>query len=245
MAATTLIVIPTYEERENIVSLIDRLFELHADLDILVVDDNSQDGTADAVKEAQEQHGERLMLRVREGKGGRGSAVLEGLKHAIDQGYSHAFEMDADFSHEPAEVQQFLEMMTEHDLVIGSRYHPESKIYNWSRKRIIFSDFANRFARMILRIPITDYTNGYRCYNQTALQALNFDAIEAKGYIVLSEVAYQLHRKNLRIGEVPTVFVNRQRGTSNLSAREVKEAFLSVLAIRYPRLRRVLQKQIQ
>ena len=231
-SSNTLIVIPSFNERENIGNLIERIFELHSSINILIVDDGSPDGTADVVRQLQSKFPNQLHLIVREGKGGRGSAVLTGFQFGLEKGFDLIFEMDADFSHKPEEITLFLEKIQECDMVIGSRYLPGSEIHHWGWKRTFFSHFANKYARFILRIPISDYTNGFRCYSRKAIESLNFDGIEAKGYVVLSEIAYQLFRKGMRISEVPTVFVNRRRGISNLSFYEIKEAFLSVIRIR-------------
>jgi len=230
--ATVLVIVPSYMERENIAALIERLLSLPASVDVLIVDDNSPDGTADAVKTLQPVYGERLHLTVRQGKGGRGSAVLEGFRFALSRDYEYVFEMDADFSHKPEEIPLFLEKIKDTDMVIGSRYLPGSEIHEWGIKRTIFSRWANRFARGVLKIPISDYTNGFRCYRRSAIESLDMQAIDAKGYVVLSEVAYQLFLKGKRIAEVPTIFVNRRRGISNLSKKEILEAFHSVLRIR-------------
>jgi glycosyltransferase involved in cell wall biosynthesis len=234
MTKKTLIIIPTFNEAENIGRLTQRLMGMDESIHVLVVDDASPDGTADIVKAQGAASGGRLNILKRTGKGGRGSAVLEGFRIGLTQGYELLFEMDADFSHNPEEIPSFLRKIDEgYDMVLGSRYLPESKIFDWGPKRTFFSKWANVYARAVLGIPITDYTNGYRCYTRKAVEALDMGTIEAKGYVVLSEVAYQLYRKGLRIGEVPTIFVNRRRGISNLGWHEIKEAFLSVLRIRW------------
>lgn len=234
---STLIIIPSFNEHENIVQLIDRLCELYNDIDVLVVDDSSPDGTADVVREAQARHGEKLKLLVRQGKGGRGSAVMEGCQMALSDGYETVMEMDADFSHKPEEVARVRGKLAEgFDCAIGSRYVPGSEIREWGRKRTLFSKLANRFARAVLGIPINDYTNGFRAYTRRALAAINFGRIDATGYVVLSEFAWQIHRAGLRFAEVPTLFVNRRRGASNLGFHEINEAFFSVLRIRWPHL---------
>lgn len=228
-----LIIIPCFNERDNIGQLIDAILKQQSEAHVLVVDDNSPDGTAAVVQEAQSKHDDRLILQVREGKGGRGSAVLFGFQYALKHGYDLIFEMDADFSHKPEEIPLFLDAIRESDMVLGSRYLPTSEIHNWGAKRTFFSRWANRYARFVLGIPISDYTNGYRCYRQRAIAALNFDRIDAKGYVVLSEIAYQLYRKGFHFAEVPTIFINRRRGISNLSRHEIWEAFTSVLRIRF------------
>lgn len=232
----TLITIPTFNEAENIGRLVERLLLMENEIHVLVVDDSSPDGTAEIVKSFAIKTDGRLHIIKRTGKGGRGSAVLEGFRFGLTGDYEYFMEMDADFSHNPEEIPSFFVKMAEgYDMVLGSRYLPESKIYDWGWKRTFFSRWANRYARLVLGIPMSDYTNGFRCYTKEAVQALNMDIIEAKGYVVLSEVAYQLHLKGFRIGEVPTIFVNRRRGISNLSIHEIKEAFMSVLRIRFKR----------
>ena len=220
--------------------LASRVIELYPQIDVLVVDDSSPDGTASEVEEAQKLHGNRLLLNVRTGEKGRGVAVLEGLSYAVSQGYSLAFEMDADWSHQPEEIDLFLKKIEECDIVVGSRYLPESTIRYWGWKRTIFSWLANHFLRCVLGIPITDYTNGFRCYSRDSIQSLDMEHIDAKGYIVLSEIAYQLHRKGKHICEVPTVFINRRRGDSNMGFHLIREAFGSALCLRFPKLKRFI-----
>jgi len=232
--AKTLVIIPTFNERENIAALVERILSLHPDFDVLVVDDASPDGTSAVVSELQQKHPEHLHLITRTKKDGRGGAVLEGFRFGLARDYALFFEMDADFSHRPEDITLFLESIRSFDVVVGSRYLPGSRIENWSWRRTHFSRWANTFAKTILRIPLSDYTNGFRCYRRNAVEALDFQAIDAKGYVVLSEVAFQMHRKGLRLGEVPVIFVNRERGISNLTAGEITEAFLSVLRIRWP-----------
>jgi|GEM_PF-148853 len=232
VAQRVLVIIPSYNESDNILSLVDAIHSGYSTIDIMVVDDNSPDGTAALLQKEQDRFGGHLQIVVRTGKGGRGSAVMEGFRRALAAGYDFVFEMDADFSHKPEEIQRFLDAMHEYDMVVGSRYLQGSEIHHWGWKRTFFSRWANRYARLVLGIPISDYTNGFRCYTKEALTMLDMSAIEAKGYVVLSEVAYQLHKKGMRIGEVPTVFVNRRRGESNLGFHEIFEAFFSVIRVR-------------
>lgn len=240
----TLITIPTFNEVENIGRLVERLLAMESNIHVLVVDDSSPDGTAEIVKSMQPTSGERLHVIKRTGKGGRGSAVLEGFRFGLKSDYALFMEMDADFSHNPEEIPSFFTKIAEgYDMILGSRYLPASKIYDWGWKRTFFSRWANRYARLVLGIPMSDYTNGYRCYTRSAIETLDMNIIEAKGYVVLSEVAYQLHLKSQKIGEVPTIFVNRRRGISNLSSQEIKEAFMSVIRIRSRAAYRVLRKK--
>jgi dolichol-phosphate mannosyltransferase len=237
VAADTLIVVPPYNERENVEPLCEALLARPERVDVLVVDDNSPDGTAAAAEALAARHAGRMHLHLREGKGGRGGAVLAGFAWGLQRGYRFFFEMDADFSHRPEEIPLFREAVERSDVVVGSRYLADSRIVNWPRARSFFSRWANRYARFFLRIPITDYTNGYRCYRRRAVAALDVAAIRTSGYIVLSEVAYQLFLRGFRFAEVPTAFVNRRRGESNLSPGEILSALVSVIRLRWRRRR--------
>lgn len=230
----TLITIPTFNEAENIGRLVESLLAIRDDIDVLVVDDSSPDGTADIVQELTSRHADRVFVIKRLQKNGRGQAVLDGFQFGLTKNYALFIEMDADLSHSPSEIPSLLQKMEEgYDMVLGSRYLAGSEIHGWSKKRRIFSRCANFYARHMLRVPISDYTNGYRCYRRSAIEVLDIKSIGSKGYVVLSEVAYQLHAKGKKFGEVPTVFVNRVRGTSNLTWNEIQEAFLSVIRIRW------------
>jgi len=235
MEPKILVVIPTYNERDNVVALCEELLARPEALHVLVVDDNSPDGTAAAAREVTARHPGRMDVLCREGKGGRGGAVLAGFARGLQGDYELFFEMDADFSHRPEEIPLFLGAAAEADVVVGSRYLPASRIVNWPRARRFFSMWANRYARFFLGIPISDYTNGYRCYRRAAVEALDLAAVDATGYVVLSEVAYQLHLRGFRFADVPTEFVNRRRGESNLSVGEIVSAFAAILRLRLRR----------
>src|SRR3989338_4140887 len=227
----TLIIIPCYNESENIVKLIDVLLGDNQNTDVFVVDDSS-DNTADLVKKRQV--GEpRLHLIKRQGKGGRGTAILEGFKFALARDYKLIAEMDADFSHDPREFWTLLAVSGDNTMVIGSRDLKESKIVNWPWKRTTFHYLANFYAGIILGIGIRDYTNGYRVYGRGALEKLDISKIKGIGYIVLSEISYQLFKKEVKFVEVPTLFVNRRRGVSNFTIKEIIKAFTSVIKVRF------------
>lgn len=232
MSGKMLVVIPTYNERDNVGALCEELLSRPERPDVLVVDDNSPDGTAAEARAVGQRYPGRMHVLCRKGKGGRGGAVLAGFAWGLEADYEYFFEMDADYSHRPGEIPLFLEAAREADVVVGSRYLPASRIVNWPRARRFFSKLANRYARFFLRIPITDYTNGYRCYRRAAVAALDETAVDASGYIVLSEIAYQLYRRHFRFAEVPTEFVNRRRGESNLSPGEIISAFVGVVRLR-------------
>ena len=230
MNPKTLIIIPSYNESENIIRLIDVLLLENQNTDVLVVDD-SPDNTADLVREKQASE-PRLFLIKRQGKGGRGTAILEGFKFALARDYKLIAEMDADFSHDPHEFHTLVAVSGDNTMVIGSRDIKGSKIVNWPLQRVLFHKFANFYANIILRIGIHDYTNGYRVYGRGALEKLDMSKIKGIGYIVLSEISYQLFKKGVQFKEVPTVFVNRRRGVSNFSLKEITEAFTSVIRVK-------------
>ena len=229
--ARVLVIIPTYNEAADIAALCEEILKRPEGVDVLVVDDNSPDGTAAAAGSLSGDYPGRISVLLREGKGGRGGAVLAGLEWGLARGYDFLFEMDADFSHRPEEIPSFLAACENADVVVGSRYLKTSEIVNWPRARRFFSKWANRYAHFFLRIPISDYTNGFRCYRREAAAAIDSGLITARGYIVLSEIAYQLYRQGFRFADVPTVFINRRRGESNLSPKEVTSAFSSVVRL--------------
>lgn len=229
----TMVVIPTYNERENIEKLIKEIFCFDRDIKVIVVDDNSPDKTFEVVEKIGKKD-KRVKLILRKNKRGRGSAVVDGFKYGLkDKKTKYFFEMDADFSHDPKELGKFFEKIKKADVVIGSRYLKKSKIIGWPLKRHIFSRLANFYAWLILRVPITDYTNGFRCYKRRVLESIDLGKIKSSGYIVLSEMAYKIYRKEFKFAEVAVVFVNRQRGASNLRLEEIVEAFTSVWRIRF------------
>ena len=227
----TLVIIPCYNESENIVRLIDALLSQDRNIEVLVVDD-SADNTAELVR-GRQQGEPRLHLIKRQGKGGRGTAVLDGIKFGLTRDYKLIAEMDADFSHDPSDFHKLVSVAGDNVMVIGSRDIKGSKIVGWPLGRTLFHYFANIYARAILWIPIRDYTNGYRIYGRRALEKLDISKIKGIGYIVLSEISYQLFKKGVQFKEVPITFVNRRRGASNFSLKEITEAFTSVLNIKF------------
>lgn len=224
------IVIPTYNEAENIEDLVREIHKVLPGCDIIVVDDNSPDGTAALVNDIRDP---KVRLIVRNKKNGRGGAVLAGIKYALEsrKNYQKIIEMDADFSHDPIHLVEILDKSQDCDIVVGSRYTAGSEIVNWSVQRKVFSFLANRFAAFLLKVPISDYTNGYRCYFREAAKSIPLDKIDASGYIVLSEIAVWLHKKGFAFGEVPIKFVNRQRGVSKLSSKEVLSALTGIMKL--------------
>lgn len=231
----SLIVIPTKNEKENIALMIKSVLKNMPQATVLIVDDNSKDKTADEVRKFAKD--KRVKLIVRKNRRGRGSAVLEGFKWGyIKNNYNYFFEMDADFSHDPKDLPKFLEKLKSGcDVVIGSRYLPESKIINWGLERKIFSKYANIYAKFILKVPINDFTNGYRAYTKEVVEDFLFRKMLTNGYIVLSEFVYIAHLKRKKIDQIPIIFVNRTRGQSNLTIREIVYAIYGVLKLRYKR----------
>lgn len=228
------VVIPTYNEADNIENIIRNVNKYISRLDhIIIVDDDSPDKTGKIAKKLKVKF-KNLHVIIRKGKNGRGSAVIDGFKFALGLKPSYVVEMDADFSHKPEDIPRLRKQMSKNvGLVIGSRYMKGSEIQNWPRKRKIFSHFANLYAKIILQIPISDYTNGFRLYSKIALEFLLSQDFKTTGYIVLSETAYKLHKAGFKFEEIPIVFINRKRGVSNVNRSEIKNAFLGVLKIRW------------
>jgi dolichol-phosphate mannosyltransferase len=228
----TLIVIPTYNERENIASLITDVLGFAPQADILVIDDGSPDGTGQLVDEIGATNPQVSALH-RPGKMGLGTAYVLGFHYAIEHGYELVFEMDADYSHNPKYLPDFLALAENADLVIGSRYIPGGDTPNWSPLRKFISGGGNIFARTVLGIPVKDCTAGYRCYRTAALQRLNLDAIDAQGYAFQVEMAYNFWKSGLRIRETPIVFEDRRVGKSKMSRAIFIEGFVWVLRARF------------
>ncbi|MGI8828884.1 MAG: glycosyltransferase, partial [Candidatus Limnocylindria bacterium] len=221
----TLVVIPTYNEALNIEGLVGQLLKLRDDVDILVADDASPDGTAALVDAMTAEHPGRVAVLNRSEKGGRGAAVLAGLRQGLaDERYDRLVEMDADLSHLPEELPALLAASESADLVIGSRYGQGSKIIGWSRKRKVWSRMSNRLLRAVLRLPTRDYTNGYRVYSRRAVAVLAEAEMRERGYISLSEWAWVLHHAGMRFADVPTTFVNRRQGISKMGTGEAVAA---------------------
>ena len=221
------IIIPTYNEALNLPHLVPRIRAVQPDAEILVVDDGSPDGTA-AVAE-----GLDVAVLSRSTKSGRGGAVLAGLIQASgDPGIEWFLEMDADLSHQPEELERLLSVSEGADMVVGSRYLAGARIEGWSWRRKIWSRMSNRMIRTVLGVPMSDFTNGYRLYSRRAVEHLAGRRLRETGYISLSEWAYALHRARMTIREVPTTFINRRLGTSNMSASEAVDALRGLIRMR-------------
>jgi dolichol-phosphate mannosyltransferase len=232
-ASRILMVVPTYNEALNLPHLIPRLIAVAGNVDILVVDDSSPDGTADVAIQIAGDNDARVRVLRRSGKAGRGSAVMHGFKQSFpDERYGWFGEMDADLSHQPEELPSFVEASANADMVVGSRYIPGGRIEGWSSRRKIWSKMSNRIIHALLHVPMTDFTNGYRLYSRSAVELLSVAPLRETGFITLSEWAYTVHRAGMPIREVPTEFINRRFGTSNMSASEAVGALRALLRMR-------------
>lgn len=228
----TLIIIPTYNEIENLQSLLTGIFSYAPETHILIVDDNSPDGTGKLADEMSAEDS-RISVMHRTGKLGLGTAYIAGFKYAIEHAYDAAFEMDADFSHDPKYLPDFLKAIENADLVIGSRYIKGGSTPNWSPLRRIISGGGNIYARLILGISVHDCTAGYRCYRREVLENLGLDTVQAQGYAFQVEMAYRVFKKGYRIVETPIVFMDRRLGKSKMSGNIFIEGFINVLRLRF------------
>jgi dolichol-phosphate mannosyltransferase len=223
-ASRALVVIPTYNEAANIRTVINRILEIgDAAIEILIVDDNSPDGTGELVASWAEQE-PRLHLMRRPYKLGLGTAYVAGFRYALQNDYDVIIEMDADLSHNPADLPRLLEKIDDYDLVIGSRYLKESGVVNWPLSRLMLSQFANWYTRAITRMPIHDCTSGFKCIRSRVLQNVHLDHIVSSGYAFQIELHYKIWRKGSRICEIPIVFTERQQGKSKMSRKVQLEA---------------------
>ena len=229
-----LIIIPTYNERENIEKILRKVFTLEGGYDVLVIDDGSPDGTAAIVKGLQAEFPARLHLLERSGKLGLGTAYLTGFKWSLEHGYDYTFEMDADFSHNPDDVPRLYQACLDGaDVAIGSRYCDGISVVNWPIGRIIMSYFASTYVRGVLGMRIFDCTAGFKCYSRKVLEAIDLDGVRMKGYGFQIEMKYTAWRKGFKLVEVPIIFVNRKEGTSKMSSGIFGEAFWGVLRLRF------------
>jgi dolichol-phosphate mannosyltransferase len=227
----TLIIIPTYDEVENLRPLLEAIFSFVPQTDILIVDDNSPDGTGELADSIASEDS-RVHVLHRSGKLGLGTAYIAGFKYAIAYGYDAAFEMDADFSHDPRYLPNFLQAIEHADLVIGSRYVRGGETPNWPFVRRFLSGGGNIFARFMLGIPVHDCTAGFRCYRREVLESIDLDTIQSEGYAFQVELAYRVRRQGFKIVEIPIIFVDRIVGTSKMSRKIVIEALAYVMRTR-------------
>jgi len=226
-----MVVVPTYNEKDNIERLIKMVLDLKKDLHVLIVDDNSPDGTGEiADRLAKELEGVHVMHRS--GKLGLGSAYRTGFKYALEKGAPLIFEMDADFSHDPNSLPVFLEKIKEYDVVVGSRYLNGVSVVNWPIRRLMLSYGANIYTRMITGLRLTDCTGGFKCFRREVLTAIDLDNIKSDGYSFQIEMNFRCLEKGFRIGEVPIIFIDRHAGSSKMSKKIVREAVVMVWRLR-------------
>jgi dolichol-phosphate mannosyltransferase len=230
-----LVIIPTYNEIENIARMIEAVLGQDPSIDILIIDDNSPDGTADVVKKAMEDN-DRIKLIERSGKLGLGSAYVRGFEYALANGYEYILEMDADFSHNPNDLPRLLEAAKTNDLVIGSRYVHGVNIINWPFKRLLISYFASKYVKVITRMPIKDPTAGFKCFRRKVLESINLKEILSDGYSFQVEMNFRAWVKGFRIKEVPIVFTERIGGVSKMSKQIVWEAVWMVWRLQFMKL---------
>lgn len=238
-----LVVIPTYNERENIAPLIKHILLAAADTDIVVVDDDSPDGTAQEVRGLQDfadEHQAEIMLIERKGERGLGGAYRTGLQYGLSRGYRILITMDADHSHNPLHLPAILSAVEENDVVIGSRYIRDGGTINWRIRRILLSWLANRFARFMLRLKGSDLTSGYRAYRREILEKIGLDQVKSNGYSYLVEMLFRAQQNGAQVREVPIIFYDRTMGNSKISRKEIYRGVLTLLRLRLTskRLRR-------
>jgi len=239
MTEKALIITPTFNELDNIRKLIPEVLSKHDSIDVLVVDDNSPDGTGDYVEELSKNNNRVHLLR-RPQKMGLGTAYIAGFKYALQNRYDYIFEMDADFSHDPKEIPNFLKAIQTYDLVLGSRYKNGVNVINWPMSRLLLSYFANIYTRVITGLRTHDATGGFKCFRRSVLEAINLDEIKSNGYAFQIEMTFKAFKKGFNIGEIPIVFVDRVTGKSKMSKKIVREAVIMVWKLRLRSVFRIL-----
>ena len=233
-----LIVIPTYNEIDNISAMIDKIFSLDLEFDLLVIDDGSPDGTAEVVKRRQAEFPSRLHLIQREGKLGLGTAYLRAFRWALERDYDYVFELDCDFSHNPDDLARlYAAAIDGNDVVVGSRYIKGVNVVNWPMSRLLMSYFASKYVRLITRMPVKDATAGFVCYSRKALETIDLDRIQMNGYGFQIEMKYTAWRLGMKIKEVSIVFTERQEGASKMSGGIFGEAFFGVMKLPIRRIK--------
>ena len=230
-----LIIIPTYNEGENIIKIIESIFTIHQDINVLVVDDNSPDGTSSKVKEVISKFNNKLNLITRKSKMGLGTAYLEGFNWAINNNFSYIISMDADFSHNPSDIFRLYDSCTnqKNDICIGSRYINGINVVNWPLQRIILSYFASLYVRLVTGMNIKDPTSGFVCYSVKSLKKLDLNEVKFNGYAFQIEMKFKLFLKKLRLMEIPIIFTDRKFGKSKLNSSIIGEAVFGVISMKF------------
>lgn len=236
-----LVITPTYNEKENIEKIIRKVFSLPKEFDMLIVEDNSPDGTGAIVKELMKEFPDRLFIKERAGKQGLGTAYLDGFRYGLEHGYDYMIEMDADFSHNPDDLVRLYDACAsgKGDVVVGSRYvDGKISVVNWPMGRLIMSYYASMYVRVVTGMKVCDATAGFVCYSRRVLERIKFDKVRFVGYAFQIEMKYTAQRLGFKIFEVPIVFTDRVYGTSKMSMKIFKEAFFGVFSLRFRRWRR-------
>lgn len=223
----SIVIIPTYNEAENIEKLVKKIFEVVPNIHILIVDDNSPDGTAAIIEKLLETENQ-LHLIKRKGKLGLGTAYIEGFKYSLGKGFDVIFEMDADFSHNPEDLPRFLEAIEDADLVVGSRYLTGVNVINWPLRRLILSYFANLYTRVITGMPIKDATGGFKCFRASALKQIDLEKVKTNGYGFQIEMNFRFWAKGFKVKEIPIIFIDRMNGVSKMNKKIILEAIFLV-----------------
>ena len=231
-----LVVMPTYNELENIGRIIPEILEQGPQFDVLVVDDNSPDGTAAVVKELQKEHQSRIHLLERASKMGLGTAYVSGFNYALKHDYDFIFEMDADFSHDPKMLPHFLEAIKEADLILGSRYINGVNVVNWPLHRLLLSYGASLYTRLITGLPLKDPTGGFKCFKRQVLEAIDLDRVHSNGYSFQIEMSFRAWQKGFKLKEISIIFVDRVGGKSKMSSKIVREAIWMVWILKIKQL---------
>ena len=231
----SIVIIPTYNEKENIENIIRAVFGLEKSFHILIIEDNSPDGTADIVRRLQKEFPEELFMIERKGKLGLGTAYIAGFKWSIEKKYDYIFEMDADFSHNPNDLPRLYKACHEDggDVAIGSRYISGVNVVNWPMGRVLMSYFASKYVRIITGIPVHDTTAGFKCYRRQVLETINLDKVKFKGYAFQIEMKFTAYKCGFKIIEVPVIFVNRELGTSKMNSSIFGEAVFGVIRLKW------------
>ena len=233
-----LVISPTFNEKKNIADLIQKIFKLNNSLHMLIVDDNSPDGTSQIVKNAMETN-ENIHLIEREGKLGLGTAYCRGFEYALKNGYDRIIQMDADLSHNPDDVLRLIHYSETYDLVIGSRYKAGVNVINWPMSRLLLSYFANLYARIFTRVPIRDLTGGFKCFRRSVLEAIDYDNICSQGYSFQIEMNFLAYNKGFKLIEIPIVFTDRTVGESKMNKNIVFEAIFMVPKLLFRKIFRI------
>jgi len=228
----TLVIIPTYNERENIERIVPHVLEKDPSIHVLIVDDGSPDGTGE-IAERMAKENDRILVLHRKNKSGLGTAYITGFKFALEKSYDLIFEMDCDFSHDPEYIPHFLEAIKDADLILGSRYISGVNVINWPMSRLLLSYFANVYSRWVTGLPLKDATGGFKCFRREVLEAIDFSKVKSNGYSFQIEMSFRAWKKGFRIKEIPIVFEDRKAGQSKMSKKIVREAIWMVWRLRW------------